>query len=207
MRRGLALILVVGVLAVLAVLGSAFAVLSRLERKAATQRVLGVQAQLLARSGVEDALARVTAGQDPRYRGEDWNDDGLVTGVETIHEAYQPGTANLLDCPVRHAMAPSFFKRHATDLDAKGNPAPDRIRLDGRERGWSGRLSAGTWALKVEDESAKINVNGGFLDDRNRDLDGTPDHCDTAVRLTTALSDTGLGWNAQLVRILNVLGN
>ena len=62
-RRGLALILVVGVLALMAVMGSAFVMLSRLERRAAHQRLHATQALLLARSGLEDALARVSAGQ------------------------------------------------------------------------------------------------------------------------------------------------
>ena len=140
MRRGLALILVVGVLGVLAVLGSAFAVLSRLERKAASQRVNATKAWLLARSGVEDAMARVFMGQEPAYGGEDWNADGTFSAMEQAQEVYQPGTSNVADCPVKYAMCPSFFKR-----DLLGQPWLGTV--DGKQRGISGRLSEGEECL------------------------------------------------------------
>ena len=115
-RPGLALLLVVGVLGILAVLAAAFVTMAQIERRASRQRLNATKAGLLARSGIEDALARLCAGQDPdlpgsAYKGEDWDDDGAVTGLESAAEAYRPGQANLSDCPVRHAMRPSFFAK------------------------------------------------------------------------------------------------
>ena len=85
-RSGLALLIVVGVLGILAVLAATFVTLARLERRASLQRLHATKALLLARSGLEDALARVSAGQDPeasvnRYAGEDWNASGVLDGL------------------------------------------------------------------------------------------------------------------------------
>ncbi len=124
MRRGLSLVLVVGVLGVMSVLAVCFVTLAQLERKAGRQRTDTTRAILLARSGLEDALARISAGQG-------------------------------------------------------STPYP--------LRGISGLLHPGAgraYVLKVEDESGKINVNGG--------LPGRP---------------LEAGWNAQLQRILNLLGS
>ncbi len=63
--RGLVLIVVVGVLGILATLGVAFVTLARMERKASQQRLCATKALQLARSGLEDAQARLDTGQDP----------------------------------------------------------------------------------------------------------------------------------------------
>ncbi len=217
MRRGLALLIVVGVLGVLAVLATAFVTMAQLERRASRQRLYATKARLLARSGLEDALARLTNGQEASlpgtaFAGEDFDDDGsLSPGRETDAEVFQKGKLNREDCPARYALRPSFFAR-----DPAGDPAPRPV--EGRLRGYSGLLKGdlavdgNVYALKVEDESAKININGGFLDLVDRDNDGVQDYHDVAVRETRygpvgAPKDTGRGWNAQLVRILNVLGS
>ncbi len=163
-RSGLALIVVVGVLGVLAVLAAAFVTMAQLERKASQQRLNAAKAYLLARSGIEDALARVSMGQDPAYGGgnRDGSTDGLLSGYEAAQEVFHAtGTGTPADqegCPARHALRPSFF---AASL---GNPA--RILVDGRDRGVSGRLSGdlgsdgNTYALKVTPESGFF-LNGG----------------------------------------------
>lgn len=197
-RPGLALVVVSGTLAVMALLGGAFATLARLERRASAERVLATRALLLARAGLEDATARLAAGQTPLYGGEDWAGNGLLDTYNQGQQVFMPAALNTLDCPVRHALRPSFFARDPLGL-------PRRISLEGRHRAFSGLLPEGTYALKVEDESGKIHVNGGLLDG-DRDADGIPDHRDPDVRLSAAPADTGLGWNAQLVRILNLLG-
>ncbi len=210
-RAGLALLVVIGILGVLVVLGLTFVTMARLERQASGQRLNVTKALLLARSGVEDALARLAAGQDPatagRYGGEDWNADGVKNLVEPGNEVYDTASLNVDDCPVRHALRPTFFK-----ADAFSNP--DLLNVESRLRGYSGNLSGdlaaagNTYALKVEDESAKINVNGGFLDGGDRDGDGVPDHRDADVRTNPAdPKDRGRGWNFQLVRILDILGS
>jgi hypothetical protein len=181
-RDGIALILVAGVLSLLAVLAAAFITLVQLERKAARQRLYTTKARLLARSGFEDALARLGDGQAPeassnRYRGEDRNDDGVVNaGPEEEGQVYRPspaGTPADTDaCPVRQALRPSFSRRHPSDLDAQGHPAPASIRVEGRERGYSGILGPAatpreTHALKVEDLNGRIHVNDGDLSAAN----------------------------------------
>ncbi len=208
-RRGLVLLIVIGVLGVLVVLSVAFVTMARLERKASEQRLNATRALLLARSGIEDALARLAGGQDPslgesRYGGEDADlSGGALSGFEAAQEVFRCGTADVETCPVRHALRPSFAARSGL------------IGVDGRQRGVSGRLSAGTavYSLKVEDESAKINVNGGFLDAEDRDNDGIPDHRDPFVAETrpfpasipAAAAGIGRGFNGPLARILGIL--
>ncbi len=217
-RNGLALIIVVGILAVTAILSACFLTLARLERRASQQRLHQTQAHFLARSGIEDALARLDAGQDAlasgnAYQGEDWDGNGQISAFEAQQEAFHRTgagtTPDTLSCPLDQAMRPSFFVR------VPGSDNPDIRSVTGRQRGYSGQLAGGgsatrdatlAYALKVEDESGKINVNGGFLDAMNRDGDGSLDYCDPNVRLTTAAADNGLGWNRQLCRILGVLG-
>ncbi len=211
-RRGVALLVVLGILGVLGVVAVTFVTMARLERHASGKRLNATKALLLARSGMEDVLARLSAGQDPtvpasRYGGEDWNADGVKNLVEPGNEMYDTSALNVDDCPVRHALRPSFFK-----ADAFSNP--DLLNVESRLRGYSGVLAGdhaaagNTYALKVEDESAKINVNGGFLDAVDRDVDGIPDHRDTDIRPNSAdPKDTGRGWNFQLARILDILGS
>ena len=161
-RRGLALIVVVGVLGVLAVLAVAFVTMAQLERRASQQRMNAAKAYLLARSGIEDALARLSLGQDPAYGGEDWDGSGgALSAFETAQEVYRQGSPDLAGCPVRHAMRPSFFERMPS-----GNPVT--AGMDGLQRGRSGALSGdfstagNAYVLKVE-ERGGIHVNGGDL--------------------------------------------
>lgn len=209
--EGLALLLAVGVLAVLGLVATVFVSMTQMERRSSRQRIASAQALLLARSGVEDALARVCSGQDPseaasRFRGEDWDASDALDGVEVLHEIFAPGTLDREACPVRSALRPSFFVRDPASLGADGRRAPVLNDVDGKLRGRSGTLSqAACFAVRIDDESAKIHVNGGLLDDGDRDADGTPDHRDGDVR-TTAASDTGTGWNRMLGRILATLG-
>ncbi len=212
-RAGLALLVVIGILGVLVVLGTAFVLIARLERQASQMRLERSRAALLARSGIEDALARLSAGQDPslgqsRYGGEDADlSGGPLSAEEAAQESFRPGRADVETCPVPSALRPSFC--------ALASGGPGAVNLEGRRRGWSGSLSSpqdAQYSLKIEDESAKINVNGGFLDGVDRDLDGVPDHRDPLVKAPAApglplgADGIGRGWNAPLVRILDLLG-
>ena len=112
-RRGLALILVVGVLAVLAVLGTAFTVLSRLERRAAQQRVLGTKDYDNPPSGIPDgkdgrvafelsdtvgtAYAKDAAGKDVPDFFLDSRGERIGRGFKTpfrLHAVFQPNLYN-----------------------------------------------------------------------------------------------------------------
>lgn len=208
MRRGVALMMVAGVLALLVTLATAFVTLAQHQRRASVHRIQGVKAHLLACAGLENAIARLAQGQDPgrgdvAYAGEDWDaSGGGLSAFESAQEVWHPGIPDTEDCPVTQALRPSFFVRQeATGL-------PRTVAVQDRQRGYSGTLpGVGTYALKVEDESAKLNVNGGFLDEGDRDGDGVPDHRDPDVRLNPGNpKDTGRGWNFQLARVLDVLG-
>ncbi len=136
-RAGLALLLVVGVLGILAVLATAFVTMAQLERRAAAQRLNATKATLLARSGLEDALARLGLGQDAEdpanaYAGEDWNDNGLLDGLEVSAQVYRVtggGTPADRDaCPARHALRPSFYVQDPLSTRTRG------IRCSGGRR-------------------------------------------------------------------------
>ncbi len=76
-RRGLALPVVISILGVSAGLAICFITLTRLERRASQQRIHATRALLLARSGIEDVLARIRVGQDPWMPSEVWRDGRL----------------------------------------------------------------------------------------------------------------------------------
>jgi hypothetical protein len=163
-RRGLALLIVVGVLGILAVLAAAFLTLAQLERRASRQRLVATKALLLARAGIEDALARLGAGQDPsgpasRHLGEDSDASGALSGVEKDSEIYKPGQLDTEFCPVRHALRPSFYRRNPASLGFDGLPMPEFLVLEGRSRGFTGQLMEGSYTLKVKEGG--IYVNGG----------------------------------------------
>ncbi len=167
-RSGLALVLTLGILGVLSVLGVAFVILARLERKASQQRLNGTRALLLARSGIEDAWARLDAGQDPdvplnRYAGEDRNLNGVLdAGVETQAQVHRRTFLDTWTCPVRLALRPSFFARALPALPVLSAWQP----VAGRPRGYSGSLSGpvpspeGAYALKVIPDDGFF-LNGG----------------------------------------------
>ncbi len=172
-RRGLVLVVVIGILGVLAVLGTAFVLMARLERRASQGRIHATQAYFLARSGLEDALARIEAGQAPysaqsRYLGEDWDGDGtLLTSAEDAEperagQRHYPASVDREDCPLRHALRPSFWAR------ALAGELPELQASDGVLRGYTGALSGGSpqrgghcYAIRVEEPG--IYVNGGEL--------------------------------------------
>ncbi len=155
---------VLGVLGVVAVLSVCFITLARLERKASQQRLNGTRALLLARSGIEDALARMDAGQDAlawinRFGGEDLDLSGALDAFERQQEVFRTGILDVDSCPSRAALRPAF--------PAVSGALPRYRPVDGRQRGWSGTPERGTlprssWSLKVSGEEG-IHVNGGDL--------------------------------------------
>ncbi len=93
--KGFALILVAGVLGVMTVLAICFLTLAQMERRASQQRLHTTKALLLARSGVEDALARLEMNQDPdadasRYGGEGWNAPDAPDGARPAGRSRRP---------------------------------------------------------------------------------------------------------------------
>ncbi len=152
-RRGLALLIVVAILGVMTVLATCFVTVARLERRASQQRLNGTKAFLLARSGLEDALARIHAGQDPdfavsRFRGADRDANGMISVPEG---AFYPRGVGDPDPPARKALRPTW---------AALMPGTPTAALAGW--GYSGRMDAGAgsqYSLKTSGEG--FYVNGG----------------------------------------------
>ncbi len=187
-RRGAVLIIVLGVLAVLALLATAFASLQDTERRVAQNYSDTVRAKLLAQSGVEDAVARLreifpSRAFDERQPWKYWGSDRTETSEHS-------GVA------LEDAVNPSFAVE-ARGGNARENPqdptdsnvTPLAIRIDGKERGVSGEAS-GTYvlhgdhyALRVSDLSGRLHVNDG--------IDGGPEG----------------SVSQNLKRILNILGS
>jgi len=175
-NRGLALLVTIGILGVLSVLATCFVTLARLERLASQRRVDATRAFLLARSGLEDALARLGAGQEPTYGGADLDGSGGISASELDLYALPYGAE---DSPASLALRPSW------PVLAGGSLSPVLIPQDDRKRGYSGSLRDGletTYALKVERRNGFF-VNGG-------DPAAAPD----------------AGYNAVLRRVLGTLG-
>ena len=109
-RRGMVLIIVLSVLAVMAILGISLLTLNALDRTVTDNHLHQVQARLTARSGVEDAMARLRDGavlmrafdleNDWMYRGND------VSGQEPSKRAE----------PLIWAQRPSFQKKALNGL-------------------------------------------------------------------------------------------
>ncbi|MBI4231158.1 MAG: hypothetical protein HY608_10020 [Planctomycetes bacterium] len=216
-RRGVVLVLVASLLSLLAMICVVMTHMMASGRGMARARIDDSRAGLLARSGVEMALARLsgsTAFPSVRtasnQRG-DWRyrDDPAVPVGRAHNPSYAAGE------PYEDVTADGRYESSAASADGFTPSVHDRDG-DGRHTGFSGRLRGAlasygdTFALRIDDESAKINVNGGFVDRGNRDADlgdPTPDHRDVAVGPEPATAAaTGRGWNGQLRRILDILG-
>ncbi|MBI4230242.1 MAG: hypothetical protein HY608_05335 [Planctomycetes bacterium] len=145
-RRGIVLVLVAMLLVLL--LGGAVALvqLTRARRLVTAGSVDYVRARLHAASGVERAVSEVVHGSVSAYEGEDWDGSTTYGGPEETppNEVYEPGILNVADCPVEHARRPSFWSGRDGNL-AGADRAPDWTKVDGRNRGVSGRLR-GTYA-------------------------------------------------------------
>ncbi len=201
-RRGVALLTVLGVLGLMAILAMTFLIVARLERRASQQRTWATRACFLARSGLEDAAARIAAGQEPesassRYLGEDWNGNGTKEASEAAAELYSPGALDRDSCPVGQAQRASFW---AGDPAAASTPA---LRMmEGRPRSYSGMLTGDAvaggnlYTLKVT--SGGFFVNGGDVLPGDLDGDGILNSRDmTAGAVPT--------YNVQMKRMLGAL--
>lgn len=162
-RRGAVLIVVLGVLVVLAMLGITFASLSQVERTVSSYYLDLVRAKLLAKSGVEDGLARLK-GVFPAsaISRSDVARAYLYYGGESDESrSPQPTT------PLEDAVNPSFAVERDRD-PSQGGREPEPLLVEGKIRGYSGASSAGTYAangdqyvLRVSDLSGLIYVNDG----------------------------------------------
>ncbi len=206
-RRGVVLVVVSVWLALLWMVAALFVTYTMSTRLAVGVSIDSVRAVLLACSGVEYALARLSRQPEPvpalgRQR-DDWTYRESDPSMP-VEGAHNPSWAH--GEPYRANLMMSNNGRYDPALDVFTPALHDRNGNDVHD-GWTGRLRGSyhpygdTFSLRVEDESAKINVNGGLLGLTDRDTAGpgfgVPDHCDP---------DCSRGWNAQLRRVLNVLG-
>ncbi len=196
-RRGAVLIVVLGVLAVLALLGVTFATLQATERQVARNYLDTVRAKLAAQSGVQAAEAQLREYFPSRYF------EGLGTATPLPKpwkfwgkdDQGNENTEPLPDFKIDDATNPSF----AVEADQgkqdplDNNKKPKLININGRDLGYSGTHGGGFYGrgsehyvLKISDISGRIHVNDG--------IDG-----DSATKLGSV--------SQNLRRLLNHLGD
>jgi len=196
LRRGAVLIVVLGVLAVLSLLATTFATLQATERSVARNYLDTVRAKLLAQSGIQDAEARLAEYFPAHYF------DGIKQGVHRPWKFWGRDKTETVEPPAQERLEEAVNPSFAVEKEAVQDPTdpqvePRTVRIDGKERGASGFVSSGTYALngdhyvlKVSDLSGRLYVNDG--------LDGD----------TRATTPAKLGSVSQnLKRMLNVLGD
>ncbi len=168
-RRGVALLVALGVLVILALLGSVFATMTGIERAVARNYIDKVRARLLAESGIEHAVSqlwqpdkidmwRVDRPLGWTYYGGDLNGDGIRDGNDIDKNG--DGFPDREDVPVTEALSPSYF------VDENGDGLPDQVTVGDRTIGFSGKSAVGTYtpdgniySIRIRDLGAKINVN------------------------------------------------
>jgi hypothetical protein len=159
-NRGAILIVVLGVLAVLALLGTTFATLQNTERHVARNYSDTVRAKMLAMSGVQDAVARLGS------LSHGFNDPAMVYWGNNLEERGSPDWRTPLD----RAQNPSYaYEDEAIQNPTDANVKPLVLDIDGVRIGFSGVLSNGTYVrhgdiyrLRVSDCNSLIHVNDGL---------------------------------------------
>jgi hypothetical protein len=159
-RRGAVLIVVLGVLVILSLLATSFATLQVTERQVSRNYLDTVRAKLLAQSGVQDALERLSAcaesGRLQDRSMEYWGSKIAETGAPDART------------PLENARNPSFAWEDEKVQDPTDEQTrPMAFRIDGQEVGVSGLMSDGVYRLRVSDCNSMIHVNDG--------LEGGPD--------------------------------
>src|SRR5579862_262114 len=136
-RRGVTLIMVAGVLSVLAAMGTGFYTLAVSQTKSATRYSDSVRAELLARAGVSDAIARLR--EQLYLKAEDPSD--LWYQVDYLHSAQ------------RRISFP--FKTRADQSSAH----PEPFMSFSRALGNTAEKDSDRFILGITDASSKINLN------------------------------------------------
>ncbi len=160
-RRGVALIIVLSVLALISLMAIAFATLSTLERDISHNYLDEIRARLVARAGLEYATDQIMNGIQ---RGAP-DAKGMQYWGSKVDETGSPDWVT----PLELARNPSYAWE-AEDLQDPDDDktAPLLLRLDGKDLGFSGRLGTGTYSkngdifrLLVTDANSRIYVNDG----------------------------------------------
>jgi len=163
-HRGAVLILVLVMLSLLAMLAISLATTSALDRSVSYNYIDEVRARLVAKAGIELAIARI---QSMMQRGQ-FEDKSMIYWGSKTNETGPPDE----DTPLIKALNPSY----AVEDESFQNPEdeqrmPIRFNFDGKEVGISGTMSSSTYGvhsdvyrLRVSDANSKINVNDGLND-------------------------------------------
>jgi len=166
-RRGAVLIVVLGVLALLALLATSFSTLQTVERQVSRNYLDTVRARLIAQSGVEAAVDKLTGViltspfPDPaRPITRSW-----VYFGDELDESLPPK----IDVPLGTARNPSFaFEDEPVQDPSDPNTRPRQIPINGRPCGFTDAVG-GTYSirgdqytLRVRDMSGLIYVNDGL---------------------------------------------
>ena len=195
--RGIALIVVLAVLAVMALLGTSLLILTSTDRMVTVNYMDEVRAGRLARSGVAAAVAALSANPfDPnlKYWGNDENEDGRESAGES-----SDGAASVHDVPLTFAKNPSL----AVEVD--GNPEKDdptdnsttiKYSVEGPggkpvSFGVSGYHSGSTYGSNTDVYQLRISESSGCL------------HLNDGATLSGG-NNSSVSQN--LKRLLNVLG-
>src|SRR5688572_26596778 len=150
-RRGVVLIVVLGILFILALLATAFLTLATTERFVSRNYLDTVRARMIARSGIEVAISRIQSGIQ--------NDPSILYWGDNMTEAGQRDTK----LPLEQARNPSYaYEDEARQNPLDPNVAPLQLTLSGQSRGISGLMNSGTYGpngdvyrLRVEDANGR----------------------------------------------------
>jgi hypothetical protein len=159
-NRGAILIIVLGVLAVLALLGTTFATLQATERHVARNYQDTVRAKMLAMSGIQDAVARLGS------LNHGFNDPAMIYWGNNLDEKGSPDWLTPLD----RAQNPSYaYEDEPIQDPTDSNIKPLVVEVDGVRIGLSGVMADGSYVrhgdvyrLRVCDCNSLIHVNDGL---------------------------------------------
>lgn len=228
--EGVVLVLMSATLALLLVLGSGFAMGSRVFSQGTEVAVSHVRGGVTAASGVEYAVSRLSTDGYPRHpdspvgRGDSWvaRDSGDVPTERMLNPSYAHGEpwrdtiplfADGLDNDGDGLTDLPDDPSEGNGLFTPGEPWDD-LDGDGRFSAWSGRLrGAGPkdprFTLGIDCEEGRIPVNAGFLDDRDRLIGGYPGTAPVAIQnppVPDHRDPEADPYHKGLVHVLNNLG-
>ena len=154
-RRGAVLIVVLGVLVILSLLATSFATIQVTERNVSRNYLNTVRAKLIAQSGVQEAVERLSAFAESGRP----HDPSMDYWGNIVAEKGAPDVVTPLD----RAKNPSFAWEDETVQDpSNAATRPMAFRIDGQELGVSGLMSDGVYRLRVADCNSLIHVNDGL---------------------------------------------
>jgi hypothetical protein len=182
---GVVLILIAGILSVLGTMAGTYIFMSGMEKQIARNQVEMAQAKLLARSGVEYAMARLRRDPQPRPHRfvaggvqkpeDDWTyretDPGtsLEASKNPSYNIGYPGSTSggYVGGPgERYVLVPAGKDDGRFDGDTVSTDPVDDNNRNGEYDACSGRLRGlygahtATFKLKIEDANGRIHING-----------------------------------------------